>query len=237
MKRIFWVVLAVCFAFSVEAFAVEFSADMKTVAAGMTTSSKIYYKNFKTFRTEMAGMVVIAKQPQSYQIFNNTKKYVIIDAQEMEQQNPMSNADDFNEFVKNNQFKKTGTESVGDYKCDVYEGSYKYAEDKPALSMKLWYSPKLDYQVKSEIQLPAPMTGNAVSTLENIKIGPQPDSLFEVPAGFTEAKSVEEAMGMGSFQSGSQMPSGDNSSQMPSQEDIQKMMKKMQEMTGKSQNQ
>jgi hypothetical protein len=96
------------------------------------------------------------------------------------------------------------------------------------MAMKLWYSTKLDYPVKTEMQLPAPMSGTSVSILENIKVGKQPASLFEIPAGYTEAASMQEAMGLGGFS----MPSGEGAEEMPSQEQMDQMMQMMQEMMG-----
>jgi outer membrane lipoprotein-sorting protein len=221
-----------CFAFTCEVFAEEFSADMNMVVAGMTTTSKIYYKDFNTSRSEAMGMIMIQNGDNFYQIIESTKKYVSMDKEELKQQNPMADADDFEEFVKNNGIKKVGSESVGEYKCDVYEGDITYDTNQPPLAMKLWYSPKLDYPMKSETQLPAPMSGTAVSTLVNIKIGKQPESLFQVPAGYTQVQSIEEAMGMGGFP----MTSEAGSNEMPSEEQMQQMMEMMQQMEGQGQN-
>ena len=59
----------------------------------------------------------------------------------------------------------------------------------------------------------------------NVKIGKQPNELFEIPSGYSEAKNTQEAMGMG----GLGMPTGGDSGEMPSREDIQKMIKSTQE--------
>lgn len=234
MKKILLAVCAVCFIFTADAFSEEFSGDMVSVTAGMTMTSKIYYKNYNTSRTEAMGMVTITNGNNTYQLFDSTKKYVLMDMEEYKQQNPMADADDFESFVKNNDMKKIGTETVGEYKCDVYEGNITYDVNQAPIAMKLWYSSKLDYPVRSETQLPAPMSGTAVSTLENIEIGKQAESLFEVPDGYTQAQSVEEAMGMGGFMMPS-MPSGDDSEEadeMPSQDEMNKMMQMMKDMMG-----
>lgn len=236
MKKVLLAVCVMCFAFAAGVFAEEFSADVNSVAAGMATTSKIYYKDFDTSRTEAMGMVIIMDGKNSYQIFEDTKKYVVMNMDELEQQNPMAGADDFEDFIEKNDIKKVGSETVGGYKCDVYEGNITYDVNQPALAMKLWYSPKLDYPVKTETQLPGGM-GTAVSNLENIQTGKQPDSLFEIPDGYTEAQSIQEAMGMGGFM----MPGGEGgeagSDKMPSQEEIDQMKQMMQEMMGGGQNQ
>jgi hypothetical protein len=228
MKKLLLVAWAVCLVFATGVSAEEFSADINSVMAGMTTTSKIYYKDFKTSRTEAMGMVVISKGDSAYQIFDDTKKYVVMDGEELKQQNPMADSGSFEEYIKNSDMKKSGSESVSGYKCDVYEGKITYVSGQPAMESKIWYSPKLDYAIKSETQLPAPMSGTAVSTLVNIKTGKQPKSLFEVPAGYDQADSMQEAMGMGGFPS----PSGSDSDGMPSQEQMDQMMQMMQEAMG-----
>jgi hypothetical protein len=102
------------------------------------------------------------------------------------------------------------------------------AEGQPPVEMKIWYSPKLDYPVKTETQMPAPMSGTAVSILQNIKLGKQSKSLFEIPAGYKEAASMEEAMGLGGFS----MPGGGSGGEMPSEEEMGQMMEMMQKMMG-----
>lgn len=228
MKKLLFAALVICLVFTAKVFAEEFSADINTVMAGMTTPSKVYYRDFKTSRTEMMGMVMIQNGENFYQIVESTKKYVAMNIEELKQQNPMADAEDFEDFIQKNNIKKAGTESVGGYSCDIYEGNVTYDVNQPALGIKLWYSPELDYPVKTETQIPGGM-GTAVSTLENIKTGKQPDNLFELPAGYTQAQSMEEAMGLGGFM----MPSGgEESNEMPSEEDMNQMMQMMQEVMG-----
>ncbi len=76
--------------------------------------------------------------------------------------------------------------------------------------------------------------GKVITHLEKITVGKQPESLFSIPSGYVEAKTMEEAMGMpdmGSFMKGidteKNLPAGNK---MPSPEELDKMMKKMQEM-------
>jgi hypothetical protein len=227
MKKILLSVFVMCFVFTAGASA-EFSADMTSKMAGMTTSSKIYHKSYDTSRTEAMGVTVISKDGNSYQLFDQTKKYVLIDEEELKQQSPMAAADSFDEFVDQNDFKKVGSEKLSGYKCDIYQGNIAYMEGQPPVSMKMWYSSKLEFPVKTETELPGGM-GMAVNTLENIKIGRQPNALFEIPAGYTQATNIQEAMGMGGFQ----MPSGGaGANEMPSEEEMGQMMQMMQEMMG-----
>jgi len=232
MKKVVIAAFIMCFAFISGAFAEEFSADQNASVSGMTFTSKIYFKDFKTSRTEAMGMVIITKDSAAYQLFESKKQYVVLDTEEAQEQNPLANADDFEDFIDKNGMKKVGKETVKGYKCDVYEGSFMMEEDQPPMAMKFWYSTKLEYPVKTEMQLPAPMSVTSVSTLENIKTGKQPASLFEIPSGYTEAASMQEAMGLGGFM----MPGGEGdeggSGEMPSEEDMNQMMQMLQEMVG-----
>jgi hypothetical protein len=121
--------------------------------------------------------------------------------------------------------KKVAEETLQGFKCLVYKGNAALVDDRPPTSMTLWYATKLNYPIKSRISLSSPM-GEVITTLKNIKIGSQPESLFHIPRGYTEAKSIQEAMGMGPMM----MPTGNNPGKMPSQEEINRMRKQAQEM-------
>lgn len=232
MKKVFLVAVILCFAFAAAASADQFSADTKMTMMGQTTIGKIYFKDIKTNRQEMMGMAIIYEHPVSYQLFESTKQYVITDVEELKRQNPMLDVEDYEEFIEKN-MEKVGSETLQGYKCGVYEGDIAVTPDTPSVSMKLWYSEKLEYPIKSEVELGSPM-GKMITILENIKIGKQPGTLFKIPSGYTEAKSVQEAMGMGGFG----MPTGGgDSAEMPPQEDMEEMMRQAQEMMKGMQNQ
>ena len=233
MKRTALAFFVLCFAWIATASAAEFSADMVIAMSGQKSSGKIFYKNTKANRQEIMGMISIYQHPVSYMLFPDTKRYVINDIEEQKKNNPMVDVDDFEQWFKKNDMKRVGEETLQGYMCTVYEGDLKINENEPPMDMKLWYSSKLGYPVKSETTLPAPLSGKMTSTLENIDMSKQPDSLFEIPSGYTQAKSMQEAMGMGGFP----MPAGGEAGEMPSPEDMQEMMKSVQEMMKKAQGQ
>lgn len=215
------------------AYAAEFSADMVTEMPMGRESGKIFHKDLDTSRTEMMGMINIMKYPNVYQLVEETRKYVVSDLEELSRENPSISIRDFDRFVKENDFKKTGSETLQGYKCDIYEGRIEFSpepgQQPVSVFMKLWYSRDLEFSVRTESTLPPPM-GKVVSYLENIKKGRQPASLFEIPSGYTRVDTLQEAMGMGA---GFAMPDGfDGMSpdDMPSSEEMQDMMKRMQEM-------
>lgn len=214
-------------------FAKEFSADVISQLPAGKSTGKLYFKNGDISRNEMMGMVTIMKRPLVYQIFSNTKKFYVSNIDDLKEKNVMADASDFNSWIKKNNMKKVGTESIAGYKCEIYEGDIKDERSQFSPHIKLWFSKKMNYPIKSEISLPAPM-GKVTTHLENITVGNQPESLFSIPSGYVEAKTMQEAMGMpnmGSFMKG--IDTGANpleGNKMPSPEERDEMMKKMQEM-------
>lgn len=207
------------------AMAAEFSADMIMGSMAGRSSGKIYFKNDDTSRTEMMGMISIFKRPLIYQVFSDTKKYVIQNIDEINKNNPSADAANIQEWIDNNQLKKVGSETLQGYRCDIFEGDVTVADDQPPVHVKIWHTKKLGYPLRQESTLPPP-AGNVSSHLENIQIGSQPASLFEVPPGYAQAKDVQEATGGGGVGA---MPSfGDSGKgQAPSREEMQKMMREM----------
>ena len=215
-------------------FAVEFSADVISQLPIGKDTGKLYYKNGDISRNEIMDMISIMKRPVMYQIFTVTKKYYVSNISDLEKENAMAGAGDFNSWVKKNKMKKVGKETIAGYKCTIYEGDIKTQNAQFSPHMKLWLSKKLNYPIKSEMSLPAPM-GKITTSLDNIVIGKQPKSLFSIPVGYVEAETMQEAMGMPDMGSlmkgfgteGNNSPAGN---QAPSPENMEKMMEQMQEM-------
>ncbi len=210
------------------AMSAEFSADMAMETFAGANIGKVYFKTPDVSRTEMMGTISIIKRPIMYQLFPDTKMYVVQNLDDIKKDNPMADASSFKEWMQNNNLKKTGSETVQGYECEIFEGDLKVDEEQPPAHLKLWYSKKLDYPIKQEIELPPP-AGKMTYRLENINVASQPDSLFDIPNGYTETKNYQEAMGMGA------MPSfgGGEQDAMPSQEEIEKMMQEMMKQMGK----
>ena len=234
MKRLTLTLLILLIAtLSTSSFADEFSADVITQLPTGKSTGKLYFKNEDISRNEMMGMITITKRPLVYQIFSNTKKYHVSNIDNLKEKNVMADAGDFNSWIKKNKMRKIGKETIAGYKCLIYEGDIKSEESEFSPHIKLWFSKKLNYPIKSEITLPAPM-GTLTTYLENISVGKQKKSLFSIPAGYVEAKTMQEAMGMPDMGSlmqgiatGADSPAGNR---MPSQKEREEIMKKMQEM-------
>lgn len=210
------------------ALAVEFEADVEMLPHNI--SGKVYVKNNRVNRQEVMGMVTILKNETVLQLFQETKRYVATDTAELEKTDPMAGINDFKTWIKKNKLKKTGTESIQGFKCDLYEGEIRGNEGSEPTPVKIWLSKKLDYPVKYEMFLPPP-TGKVTSLLKNVKTGKQPDSLFAVPKGYVKAASVEEAMGMqglGALMKGAAGNAGSNG--QPSGDQANEMAEKIMQM-------
>ncbi len=198
MKKIIFTILVLHFVWVSTLTAIEFSADEISVM-GVEMKGKIYYKNITTHRNESMGMIRILKYPTMYQMFIDTKKYIVLDMEETlnKSKNPMAGMS-FEEIIKKNNMKNMGTETVKGFDCIIYEGDFVFSEKVPPTHMKIWYSEKLEYALKTDMSLPAPM-GTISSYLDNIKIEKQADSLFEIPTGYTKVNTIQEAMGIPNF--------------------------------------
>jgi len=228
MKRLLQILIVLLtIALAASSFAIEFSADTISQLATGSVKGKVFFKSPDVFRNEMPGMVIIVDRPRAYQLFANTKKYHLSNTDEMKKKNPMAGIGDFKTWVKKNNLKRIGKESIEDYSCEIYEGAIKTDGSQNPIHMKLWYSKKLNYPVKTEIILPPPM-GTMTTSLENITTGDLPKSLFTIPADYAKAGSIQEAMGMPDM--GSFLKKGGTENHIPSQKEREEMMNKIQEM-------
>ncbi len=225
MKKAIATTLILVFALLNSAMAEEFSADIILQSRIGDTSGKIYFKNVDVNRHDVMGVTVITKRPLVYQIFDSTKKYVVKDIKELAKEYPMANATSFEEWLDRNHMRATGRETLQGFECTIYQGKITFSEGQSPAPMKVWYSKKLGYPMRMETTLEPPM-GAMTHSLENIKIGPQPASLFQIPAGYKKVNSVEDAMGTSGFG----LPSMTGSQGGPSQEDIDNMKEQIEEM-------
>jgi outer membrane lipoprotein-sorting protein len=155
----------------------EFSADMvMTDAKGKTTTGRVYMKGYEKVRQELKS-----GDDVSVTILRLDKK---VSWTLMPENQYMEIAFNFDPNQPNPDYKyemKTiGTETVNGYSCQVVEYVYK---DKKLGSLVQWIADDLGFAVKTQTKN---SRGKVESTIEykNIVVGPQPDSLFEIPAGY-----------------------------------------------------
>ncbi len=173
MKKAFFC-LAVMLSLSLagEVSAMDFSADMVTTGEGMTINAKVFVSADKS-RMET---------PQSVTISRMDKKVVWILMPEqkmyMEQAFDPSKAMASSEKVEG-EVERTplGKDAVNGRMADKYKVTYKIEGNKN--EMFQWIESGSSLPVKS-----AAVDGSWSVEYRNIKTGPQPDSLFEIPADY-----------------------------------------------------
>ncbi len=163
----------------------EFSADMTmSDAKEKVSSGKIYIKGSQKIRQE-----ITIDGETNITILRLDKKVswtLLPEKQYMEIAFPF----DPNQPNQEYGYEQSvlGTETVNGYECKVVQYTYK---DKKYGVLVQWVSDKLGFPVKTQTK---DSKGKITSTIEykNIKPAVQPDSLFEIPAGY-------QKLGMPSF--------------------------------------
>jgi len=181
MKRLSIVlvmVLFVCF-LGLDVFAAgkEFSADTitKSNAPGMgEMSGKMYFGKDK-MRMETAESVMITRMDKKV-------AYTLMPSQKMYMEMP------FGQATQNMPLDKTpgevertpmGKELVNGRMTDKYKITVMAADQKT--EMYSWMDKELGIPIKSSA-----VDGSWSYEYKNVKVGPQADSLFEIPAGYTK---------------------------------------------------
>jgi len=159
----------------------EFSADVLSTFKGQSVSSKMYFEKDKwRMESEMRGMksVSIVRKDKNlmWNLMPDQKMYSEMAIPEQQMQGASKAVAD--ELSR----KKLGAESVNGIMCDKYEVSHKNKATGQTEVLYQWLS-RDGIPVKS-----AAKDGSWTTEFKDIKMGRQPDSLFEVPAGYTKQK-------------------------------------------------
>jgi len=166
-------------------FAAEFSADMINKAGGQTMQSKIYMKDNK-IRME-------TKEEKTYSIVRMDKKimWVIMP----EEKSYMEMISDQLQQVPGEKMKGEvgrkylSSETVNGFPTKKYEVTIK--NDEVSDKAYQWIATDLNFPIKMTA-----LDGSWSTEYKNIKVGGQPDSLFEIPANY-EKKAMPAMPGMG----------------------------------------
>ncbi len=180
-SRLIWVIFLISvliMAYSLGSFAAEFSADISITENKKTTTGKIYASNDK-FRQEMSGsdgtaVTIIRLDKKVMWTLLDDNTYMEISGEAvMDPSAPK--APDY-EVVN------LGSEVVNGYTCDKIQYIYK---DKSLGSMIQWVVPDLQYAVRTEM---TDRKGKVTSVIDitNVRPGPQPATLFEIPPGYSK---------------------------------------------------
>ena len=157
----------------------EFSADMTMKdAKGKLATGKVFMKAGQKIRQEM-----IVEGQTSVTILRLDKKLswtLLPNNQYMEVALPFDPQNPGQDSSIQYENKVIGNEFVNGYNCQVIQ--YTYKEQKYGILVQ-WVAAQLNFSVRYQTK---DANGKITSTIDytNIKLGNQPDSLFEVPAGY-----------------------------------------------------
>ncbi|MBN1615522.1 MAG: DUF4412 domain-containing protein [Deltaproteobacteria bacterium] len=174
MKRTFLLSMIFCLSLlvSLNAFAMEFSADVVNKAGGKVVTSKIFIKNNK-FRMENreSGVINIVRQDlkKSWMIMPGQKTYmeVKIDPSVLPREKMQGELD--RKFI--------GQETIDGHPCKKYMVTY--SQGKSIQKSYQWVATDINFPIKT-----AALDGSWSMEYKNIRMGPQADSQFEPPAGY-----------------------------------------------------
>jgi outer membrane lipoprotein-sorting protein len=176
MVKRFFAVLFCMAIFSSAALAGEFSADtIMTYKGSGKTTGKVYYKADR-FRMDMnapSEMIVITRMDKKV-VWN------IVPAEKMYMEMPFNLKNRLRvekKYEGEIDRKQVGSETIDGHPAKKYLITYK--SGKGTNQVYQWMATDINFPVKTEA-----VDGSWSQEFRNIKDGPQPDSLFEVPAGY-----------------------------------------------------
>ncbi len=155
-------------------FALEFSSDLVTTSQGQVHTSRIYMKD-KKLRTEsemQPGYTIMrGDRNVMWMVMPDQKTY-------MEMKYDPSKAPKTGERLEGEVSRKLiGSERIDGRSTQKYEITY--TERGKTDRMHQWVAADINFPVKM-----AAVDGSWITEYKNISMGPQPDPLFEVPAGY-----------------------------------------------------
>lgn len=165
-------VMILLFSFGGIATAQDFSADLVFTINGGVFTGKIYVAKEKT-RTEMPPAITITRVDKSvvWVLMPDQKMYM---EQPLKPENIVASTDKMPGEIER---KHLGTETVDGKKTEKYRIVYT-VEDKRETIFQ-WIDTGSGFPIKTAAE-----DGSWVMEYKNLKIGKQPDALFEIPAGY-----------------------------------------------------
>ncbi len=175
--------------------AVSFSGDILISGADSTVTAKLYVKDKYVYRVEMSkdagGMIFI--QPQNargkiWMLDPAEKQYRVLSWPE-KHQDPVSAWTDIQYDMQGG---VAGKEELRGHPCTIYEFKY---PNRDEIALKMWFAEDVAYTIKRKANAkiaiakgaePIPVRGTF--QVLNIQTKALDNTLFEIPAGYTEVK-------------------------------------------------
>lgn len=170
---------------SASAGALEFSADIVMTSGGQKTQGKLYGKTDR-FRMEISQpsrMIMISRVDKmlAWNIMPDQKMYMEI---------PLNPQDTPKTEIKGEiDRKQVGTETIDGHPTKKYLITYK--EGNRTSKLYQWIATDINFPVKS-----SDINNKWIQEYKNVKIGSQPNSLFELPSGYSKMQMPKMPSGM-----------------------------------------
>lgn len=180
MKRVLFLVLflvMVFFCTNACAFTVSYDQTTTGVRKGMVNQTSMKIKNEKLrmeVNTPQGKVITMIDGAVAYQYIPSEKK-----AYKMMTKGPtnIKNLSDYRGYLSTLNARTTGSESVGNYDCDIYE----FTDPGANVRARAWVWRAKNFPVKYELDLPS---GVVTTVMENVKVNEKiDDSEFIVPSG------------------------------------------------------
>ena len=179
----------------------QYSGDMEVEAQGQRMTMRLYVDIGKT-RTEMELPALAADQAPVQMVtiarIDERRVYLLYPSDRMYEEKPLDQMDAQLAATTGMQDSAppVSTETVDGQVCDKYETT--------ASGSTVWVWTTHDQGLPVKLM---PADGSSVVRFRNIRPGPQPASLFEVPAGYTRGSPMQGMM-QGLVPDGGGMPEG-----------------------------
>ncbi len=167
------------------AFSVTY--DQKTTQGRDTFQSKVSMKD-SLFRMEMemGGQTSIILKNSQGTFTYMPAEGIAMKTQLRPGQAPVSGADNYAQYLQQNQAEKTGSETIDGHACDIYR--YTDPETRELTTVWVWKDKMFPIKIEA---------GSTLTELSNIEIGAAiPDDQFQLPAG-VQVMDMGNLMGMG----------------------------------------
>jgi hypothetical protein len=198
MYAIYFIHLIILFGFAVSCFGgkiEEFSADQVIIDPSGNTeqAGKLYVATDKVRMerpsfTGQGSMVMIFRKDLKMLriIMPEAKAYV---------ENPLNEADlqkALQQLPAGMKEEDLGRETINGFDCKKkrFEGSMEVSQGRrQTFHSIVWISDQIDFPIRAQGE------DGHITELRNIKTGPQPEDLFEVPSGYSKAANLFGTMG------------------------------------------
>jgi hypothetical protein len=186
-RKIFILFLSISLLFTAVLAAGEFTADLSITGLQVDTKAKFCVKA-NLYRLDApqgeSSVALIHKKGATWMINPELKQFRKLSPAEEAFMNPFAAWENMSYDMM---AENVGAQTIKGFKCQKYDYKYK-GETKVVLER--WLADDLKFVIKQVFHAD---NGDAVIELDNIKIGPLDDALFEIPSTYTELKDTPKA--------------------------------------------